>query len=111
MNNVCFAVEAQIQQQLPERFGIVLDDWSARGTSYCCIMASFCATTRPFNTLSLSKQLYSKTLDAITFVIGENCSVNQRMAGLLNDHKGLLDRIHCVMLRAYMDRCLYPATQ
>ncbi|KAF0714996.1 hypothetical protein AaE_011435 [Aphanomyces astaci] len=29
-------------------------------------------------------QLYSKTLDAITFVIGESCSVNQRMAGLLN---------------------------
>ncbi|RHY59394.1 hypothetical protein DYB38_014064 [Aphanomyces astaci] len=65
-------------------------------------------------------ELYSKTLDAITFVIGDNCSVNQRMAGLLNvplvgcvshrfnlavqrmmeEHKNLLDRIHCVMLRA-----------
>ncbi|KAF0715571.1 hypothetical protein AaE_011302, partial [Aphanomyces astaci] len=87
MNDVCFAVEAKIQQQLPELFGI---------------------------------ELYSKTLDAITFVIGDNCSVNQRMAGLLNvpligcvshrfnlavqrmmeEHKNLSDRIHCVMLRA-----------
>ncbi|RHY82923.1 hypothetical protein DYB37_012401 [Aphanomyces astaci] len=87
MNDVCFAVEAQIQQQLPELFGIVLDDWYPH---------------------------------AITFVIGDNCSVNQRMAGLLNvplvgcvshrfnlavqrlveEHKNLLDRIHCVMLRA-----------
>ncbi|ETV79265.1 hypothetical protein H257_07326 [Aphanomyces astaci] len=87
MNDVCFAVEAKIQQQLPELFGI---------------------------------ELYSKKLDAITFVIGDNCSVNQRIAGLLNvpligcvshhfnlavqrmmeEHKNLSDRIHCVMLRA-----------
>ncbi|RHY02571.1 hypothetical protein DYB25_011635 [Aphanomyces astaci] len=139
MNDVCFAVEAQTQQQLPVHFGIVLDDWSAGGTSYCCIMTSFClddvvktpmlafapmldegdhSAAQHVAFIEATLELYSKTLDVITFVIGDNCSVNQRMAGLLNvplvgcvslrfnlavqrmmeEHKSLLDRIHCVML-------------
>ncbi|RLN99433.1 hypothetical protein DYB28_001560 [Aphanomyces astaci] len=139
MNDVCFAVEAQTQQQLPVHFGIVLDDWSAGGTSYCCIMTSFClddvvktpmlafapmldegdhSAAQHVVFIEATLELYSKTMDVITFVIGDNCSVNQRMAGLLNvplvgcvslrfnlavqrmmeEHKSLLDRIHCVML-------------
>ncbi|RQM30701.1 hypothetical protein B5M09_013622 [Aphanomyces astaci] len=115
MNDVCFAVKAQIQQQLPVHFGIVLDDWSAGGTSYCCIMTSFClddvvktpmlafapmldkgdhSAAQQVAFIEATLELYSKTLDVITFVIGDNCSVNQRMAGLLN-----VPLVGCVSLR------------
>ncbi|RHY24224.1 hypothetical protein DYB25_009153 [Aphanomyces astaci] len=141
MHKVGKSVEAKIEEVLPARFGVVLDGWSSGGTAYCCVMATFCtdgalhspmlafapmldegdlSAHQHVEFLKVMLELYRRDLGSITFVVGDNCSVNQAMARELDvplvgcashrlnlavrkwmeRHEHVLDRIQAIMIRA-----------
>ena len=95
-------VEDKIAAELPDAFALVFDGWSASGTSFCAIFASFvdessqvCRRLLAFSPLDneddlgadehnrfvdATLEVFNKTTAAVTCIVGDNCNVNQAMA-------------------------------
>ncbi len=140
MLKVSLLVEAKIALQLPETFGVVLDGWTCGGTQYCCILATYCVdgvvhtpmltfTPMPdegglsanahIDLLETCLESFGKPLEVVTFLVGDNCSVNQAMARrmevpligcashrlnlavrkYLSQHQQAVDAIHDIMIK------------
>jgi hypothetical protein len=140
MLKVSLLVEAKIAAQLPETFGVVFDGWSSGGSQYCCALATYChdgtaytpmLTFAPLpddgglsadahiDFLETALDAYDRPLDAIKFLVSDNCSVNQAMSRrmavplvgcashrlnlavrkYLAQFKGIIDAIHAIMIK------------
>ena len=103
---VTTAVEKEIGNQLPTHFGIVFDGWSDSSVHYVGLFACFCDANGeplyPFlafsplldetdlgsnsykEWISATLELYGKSLDAIIFIVGDNCAVNQSLCQIMD---------------------------
>ncbi|OQR99405.1 hypothetical protein ACHHYP_06829, partial [Achlya hypogyna] len=138
MLKVSLLVEKKIAAQLPEAFGVVFDGWSSGGSQYCCALATYSvdgSTHTPMLTfapmpddgdlsanahidfLETALEAYDRPLEAIKFLVGDNCSVNQAMSRRMSatrcashrlnlavrkylaQFKDIIDAIHDIMIK------------
>ena len=97
-------VEKKVSKELPEKFGIVIDGWSERIRHFIAVFASYAqgenakmtllaiappvdeenfdaASNKDFIGYVLG--LFNKSFDNLIFLVGDNASVNKRLADLL----------------------------
>ncbi|ETK79296.1 hypothetical protein L915_14829 [Phytophthora nicotianae] len=107
MNGVTVAVERSIASEMPKIFGLILDGWTHLSEHYIAVFACYevngqvktpilCMTPlmnepdddlsavahREFLANMLSRD-FGKQLDQCVFLVGDNCSVNKRLATLI----------------------------
>ncbi|KAE9063807.1 hypothetical protein PF006_g30855 [Phytophthora fragariae] len=107
MDGVMVAIERKIAAELPARFGIMLDGWTHASEHYLAVFACYEVNTRQKTTLLCMAPLleaedddliarghraflatmlprdYGVQLEQCRFVVGDNCSVNRRLATLM----------------------------
>lgn len=107
MDGVMGAVERSIAAELPDHFGLMLDGWTHASEHYLAVFACYDVNGRQKTTLlsmaplldTLDEDLtarghieflatmlprdYGVQLEQCRFVVGDNCSVNRRMATIM----------------------------
>ncbi|KAE8899187.1 hypothetical protein PF003_g16798 [Phytophthora fragariae] len=107
MDGVMVAIERKIAAELPARFGIMLDGWTHASEHYLAVFVCYEVNTRQKTTLLCMAPLleaedddltarghreflatmlprdYGVQLEQCRFVVGDNCSVNRRLATLM----------------------------
>ncbi|POM60916.1 hypothetical protein PHPALM_30161, partial [Phytophthora palmivora] len=78
MEAVTRAVERAIAVEMPEKFGIIFDGWSHDSENYIAVFACHQA----FLATMLARD-YQKRPEQVLFLVGDNCSVNRRLATLM----------------------------
>ncbi|ETO62560.1 hypothetical protein F444_19540 [Phytophthora nicotianae P1976] len=107
MNGVTVAVERSIASEMPKIFGLILDGWTHLSEHYIAVFACYevngqvktpllcmaplmnepdddlsAVAHREFLANMLSRD-FGKQLDQCVFLVGDNCSVNKRLATLI----------------------------
>lgn len=106
MESVTKTVEKIIGNELPDKFGLVLDGWSHGTEHYLAVFACFDSSAGPcFPLLSMAPIMdepddrlnaeghrnaierflpyFGKSLSNVLFLVGDNCTVNKRLANLM----------------------------
>lgn len=107
IQKVTQAVEVKVAAEMPDQFGLIIDGWS-HASQHClavfgCYMVDsvakypllamaplivepsddHSAATHECFLREMMRRDYGKDMDDCLFIVGDNCSVNKRLAGLL----------------------------
>ena len=107
MNGTTKAVEKKISEAMPDKFGLILDGWTHGSEHFLAVFAVYEVESKPqYPLLSMAPLVnepeddhsaathrvflenmlerdFGKSLDDCLFVVGDNCSVNRRLATLM----------------------------
>ncbi|ETP52673.1 hypothetical protein F442_02350 [Phytophthora nicotianae P10297] len=95
MEAVTHEVETIIGAEMPNEFGLMLDGWSNGSEYYLAVYARMTAEPSRFWRQSLFFFLFrKKTVKQCLFLVGDNCSVNKKLANLMG-----IPRVGCASHR------------
>ncbi|ETL25804.1 hypothetical protein L916_20405 [Phytophthora nicotianae] len=107
IESVTKAVEKAIGEEMPDEFGLMLDDWSQDTEQFLAIYGCYDSPGGPrYPLLSMAPVMdepddhlnaeermraivrflpfFGKTINGCKFLVGDNCAVNKRLANLMN---------------------------
>ncbi|ETL33178.1 hypothetical protein L916_14313 [Phytophthora nicotianae] len=96
MEDVTKAVERAIGEEMPDEFGIMLDDWSHGTEHFLAVYACYDGPNGPSHPLLSMAPIMEEPDDQLSadghllaiergckFLVGDNCSVNKRLADIM----------------------------
>ncbi|ETN06716.1 hypothetical protein PPTG_12757 [Phytophthora nicotianae INRA-310] len=82
MESLTKAVEVHVGNEMPDKFGLMLDGWTHGSEHYLAVFGCYETRAGP-SIIGIPAIFFDKELSNCIFLVGDNCAVNMRLARLM----------------------------